>query len=65
MSYHDLSECTLSDDERWQEKNRLVRILEGEDLTPKEREFVKQMKSATLVSTKQLFYLRDTRDRYI
>jgi hypothetical protein len=63
MSYHSLSECTLSDDERWQEKNRIVKILDGEDLKPKDRDFVNKMKSSSFVSTAQLFYLRDVLGR--
>jgi hypothetical protein len=63
VSYHSLSECTLSDDERWQEKNRIVKILDGEDLKPTDRDFVNKMKSASFVSTAQLFFLRDIKDR--
>jgi len=63
MGYHDLSECTLSDDERWQEKNQIVRILEGELLSDKNREFVDKMKRSPTVSVKQLFFLRDLKDK--
>ncbi len=65
MGYHDLSECTLSDDERWQEKNQIVSILEGELLSDKDREFVDRMKRSTFVSVKQLFWLRDIKDKFL
>lgn len=64
MAYHSLSECTLTDDERWQEKNRLVKILANEKMTVSECAFVDKMKSSPTTSIAQLFYLRDLRDRY-
>jgi hypothetical protein len=64
MGYHSLSECTLSDDERWQEKNRLVRILSDAQMTTSDCSFVDKMKSSPTVSVAQLFWLRDLRDRY-
>ncbi len=67
MSYHDLSECTLTNDERAAEAQRITSRLIGncaDELTPKEREFVAQMDSADYVSVKQLFWLRDINDKY-
>jgi hypothetical protein len=64
MGYNDLSECTLSDDERWQEKNRIVRMLTGVEMTFNERQFIDRITSDTFVSVKQLFYLRDILAKY-
>jgi hypothetical protein len=68
MSYHDLSECTLTDDERIAEAGRILKILNEETLgtfTPSEFNFITRMNDATSVSVKQLFYLRDIKDKYI
>ena len=69
LSYHDLSECTLTPDERFQEKNRILTILqrslEPYTFTDREFKFIKEMLSAQRVSTKQLFYLRDIKDKYL
>ena len=61
MGYHDLSECTLTADERLAEAGRITsRLAEYQDeLNPNELEFVTKMNDARFVSTKQLFYLRD------
>lgn len=59
MSYNDLSQSTLTDDERWAEKNRLVKILEDAGVNDSQRQFIEKMKRAAFVSVKQLFYLRD------
>lgn len=66
MSYHNLSECTLTADERREEKDRICkRIIENDiDLTEKENIFVTQMHGTSHVSVKQLFYLRDINNRY-
>jgi len=66
MGYNDLSECTLTNDERVAEAQRITSRLANceEDMTPKEREFVSQMDSAGYVSVKQLFWLRDISDKY-
>jgi hypothetical protein len=66
MSYHDLSECTLNQDERVAEKDRIISRLSGiqDELTPKEREFVTKMEDYNWVSVKQLFWLRDINDKY-
>ena len=69
MSYHDLSECTLSDDERLDEAKRIAQMLEGDDtimkLSEKEYSLVRKMKNANFCSTKQLFFLRDIKDRVL
>jgi hypothetical protein len=66
MGYHDLSECSLTEDERLAEAGRITNRLAGcqDELTNKEREFVMQMNDARFVSVKQLFYLRDISEKY-
>jgi len=66
MGYNDLSECTLTQDERVAEKDRIIARLEDfdEQMTPKEREFVTKMHDYNWVSVKQLFWLRDINDKY-
>lgn len=68
MSYHDLSESTLSDDERSAERDRLVgMLLEVEyRMTNSEQSFVSSQRRATWPpSVKQLFWLRDIKDKYL
>ena len=66
MGYNDLSECTLTMDERCAEKNRIVSRLSSfqDEMTPKEREFVTKMHDYNFVSVKQLFWLRDINAKY-
>jgi hypothetical protein len=66
MGYHDLSESTLTDDERLAEAGRIVSRLESsiDQLTPTERKFVLSMNDAVYVSVKQLFWLRDLLSKY-
>ena len=62
MAYNDLTELTLTADERLAEAGRILRIIdrEGTDSLPqKQQEFVDQMHDARFVSPKQLLYLRD------
>ena len=66
MSYHDLSECTLTADERLAEAGRIVRIVTEnpvDNFTQREIDFIHQMDHATFVSVKQLFWLRDLKDK--
>lgn len=68
MTYHDLSSCTLTADERREEADRLVIMIlkEAEDqLEPHEGQFVYQMEDGGPVSVKQLFWLRDIKDKYL
>ena len=68
MSYHSLSECSLTDDELRAEATRIVEILADftEQLRPNERNLVERMGDEyATVSVAQLFYLRDIRDRVI
>lgn len=66
MSYHDLSECTLTGEERAAEKDRILSRLMGiqDELNLKELSFVTSMESSSWCSVKQLFYLRDISDKY-
>ena len=67
MSYNDLSESTLSQEERVAEAARITsRLISlcADELTPKELEFVAHMENADYVSTKQLYWLRGINDKY-
>jgi hypothetical protein len=66
MGYNDLSESTLTQDERVAEKDRIVSRLTGiqDEMTSNEREFVTKMESYNCVSIKQLFWLRDISGTY-
>ena len=62
MAYNDLSECTLTADERIQESDRICQMLKCEpedNFTPVERDFMARMEDAEFCSVKQLFWLRD------
>jgi len=67
MSYHELSECTLSPKERFDEKNEILEILEAIDptMTDSEVGFIASMTSASHVSVRQLFWLRDIKEKYV
>ncbi len=67
MSYHDLSECTLSPDERLDEAARIFQMIEGsiDQMTPSEQKFVSSVPEMTYCSIKQLFWLRDLKDKYL
>jgi hypothetical protein len=67
MSYHDLSSCSLTEDERREEADRLSVIIgEFQDkLTETELSFIKKQRDGFPVSVKQLFWMRDIRDRYL
>lgn len=66
MGYNDLSESTLTSEERVAEKDRITSRLAGiqDELTTKEREFVTRIHDSNYVSVKQLFWLRDINDKY-
>lgn len=66
MSYHDLSGSTLTNDERRAEATRIVIMLV--DVTGKaqhEHDFIRKMSQPGPVSVKQLFWLRDLKDKYL
>ena len=65
MSYHDLSECTLTNDERVAEKDKIINSLLNESrLTDNERRFILDISTSDFVSVKQLFWLRDIYNKY-
>jgi len=63
MSYHDLSECSLTPAERLEEAGRIIEMIQPyyNRLSPKEISFIEGMQSSC--SVKQLFWLRDIKDR--
>jgi hypothetical protein len=65
MSYNDLSECTLTPAERLEEAGRLIEMIQGyeDKLSQKELSFINGLQSSC--SVKQLFWLRDIKDRVI
>lgn len=66
MSYHDLSECTLDDDERRAEATRICEMLADglERFRPHEQQFIEKISAYDArVSVKQLFWLRDLKDK--
>jgi len=69
MSYHDLSECTLSDSERLAEADKIVAMLDAASvvmrLSDKEYDFISEQRNSTYCSVKQLFWLRDIKDRVL
>ena len=65
MSYHDLSECTLTNDERVAEKDKIINSLLNESrLTDNKRRFIWDISTSDFVSVKQLFWLRDINNKY-
>jgi hypothetical protein len=54
-------------DSRVTEAQKLLDIIAGfqEQLTAKEQQFVEQMDSCIFCSPKQLFWLRDIKDKYL
>jgi hypothetical protein len=69
MSYHDLSECTLSDSERLAEAAKIVAMLDADSvvmrLSDKEYDFISKQRNSVYCSVKQLFWLRDIKDRVL
>jgi hypothetical protein len=72
MAYHDLSECTLSPSECLAEAKVLAAMIskekDAEDLTKGERSIVEMYTepcSTNYCTIKQLFWLRDIKDKYL
>ena len=69
MSYHDLSECTLSDSERLAEADKIVAMLDAASvvmrLSDKEYDLISKQRNSVYCSVKQLFWLRDIKDRVL
>jgi|GEM_PF-6730530 hypothetical protein len=66
MSYHDLSECTLSPQERLEEAVRIMDMLENSsELRDNERGMMDNVVKYQTCSVKQLFWFRDIKDRVL
>jgi hypothetical protein len=66
MSYHFLSECTLSPQERLEEAVRIMDMLEdSSELRDNERGMMSNIAKYQTCSVKQLFWLRDIKDRVL
>lgn len=68
MSYHDLSSCTLNADERREEANRLCDMILDyvkDKLSEMEFQFLEYVSHGNAISVKQLFWLRDIKDKYL
>lgn len=69
MSYHDLSSCTLNADERRVEADRIMEMYGtgalGDSFTESEQRFLDQIGDGIPISVKQLFWLRDIKDKYL
>jgi hypothetical protein len=66
MAYNDLSECTMDNEGRVAEKDRIVsRLTEIQaDMTRNESDFVTRIAGGNYVSVKQLYWLRDINAKY-
>lgn len=70
MAYNNLSECSLTEGERLAERDRIVLMFEGkeqafEHMKENELAFLKKIEFSPFVTVKQLFWLRDIKDRYL
>ena len=68
MTYHPLTQESGGDElSRIEEARTIVRLLEeaSEEMQPKERAFVESMADCDYATTKQLFWLRDIKDKYL
>jgi len=54
-------------DSRRAEADKLLNLIQdfSEQLTPKEAAFIESITDSEMVSTKQLFWLRDIKDKYL
>lgn len=69
MSYHELSDSGMTAEQRSAERWRIITIMQDNDLigelTAEHKPFVEKMARGGPVSDKQLFFLRDIKDRYL
>lgn len=68
MTYHQLTNDTGQTPERRAEEARdIVKMLsdDTEVMLPHERDFVERMDNCDVCSPKQLFWLRDLKDKYL
>lgn len=68
MSYHPLTNDSGGDlRSRCEEAWKICRMLEEftDQMTDKEKGFIEQMTDCDICSPKQIFYLRDIKDKYL
>jgi hypothetical protein len=68
VTYHPLtSESGSTEVDRCKEAHTICRLLEEfhDQMSEKEKSFLEQMADCDYCTTKQLFYLRDIKDRYL
>ena len=68
MTYHDLSKDTAQTPERRvEEAHEITKLLSDviEQMNPNEQTFVEAMGDCVVCSPKQLFWLRDLKDKYL
>lgn len=68
MAYHPLTTESGGDEKsRIEEAHTIVRMLEEvtEEMMPRERAFVEEMADCDYCTTKQVFWLRDLKDKYL
>jgi hypothetical protein len=66
VSYHDLSDSTLTDDERRIEANRICERLQHEigAMKDNEKHFIQRKMRGGYVSIKEIFWLRNLNEKY-
>jgi hypothetical protein len=68
VSYHTLTSESGGDEQsRISEAHHICRLLEefNDQMSQRERDFIESMTDCDYCTTKQLFYLRDIKDRYL
>lgn len=68
MAYHTLtSDSGGNEKDRIEEAQKICRMLEEfqDVMSQKEKDFIENMTDCDYCTTKQLFYLRDIKDRYL
>ena len=68
MAYHTLTQDSGGDEKsRIEEARTICRMLEEfqDVMSQKEKDFIENMTDCDYCTTKQLFYLRDIKDRYL
>lgn len=67
MSYHDLSQSSLSSAERLEEALKIIEILQDyqDELHSHEIDMIHRIENGAPVSPKMLFWLRDIKDRVL
>lgn len=69
MSYHDLSECTLTPEERLREALEIIKMIEKygspDEIKENEQSMMTMVTDTDRCSVRQLFWLRDIKDRIL